>query len=95
MSPEQHEKLIHEVTNTVRVVVNGKITVLQESLDEHRERSQEHWVKMNGHIQQMEPVIEALHFFNSGRRFAIWLKPLVPTFIFIGVMWVAFKQLFR
>ena len=83
------------VPPVVEKVVNGKINQLQASFNDHREMSQEHWDKMGTHIQQMEPVIEALNFFNTGRKFALWLKPLVPAIIFIGVMWVAFKKIFE
>lgn len=85
----------HTVPPVVERVVNGRITKLQASFDDHRDMSKDHWEKVNIHIEQMEPVIEALNFFNTGRKFAIWLKPLVPTIVFIGVLWVAFKQLFR
>lgn len=83
------------VPPVVEKVVNGKINRLQASFDDHREMSREHWGKVNSHIEQMEPVIEALNFFNTGRKFALWLKPLVPTIIFLGVVWVAFKKIFE
>jgi hypothetical protein len=83
------------VPPVVEKVVNGKITRLQASFDAHREQSGEQWGRVNNHIEQMEPVIEALNFFNTGRKFALWLKPLVPAIIFIGVMWVAFKKIFE
>lgn len=90
------EKAVGEtVPPVVERVVNGKINKLQASLDEHRDMSKEQWDKMGNHIEQMEPVIEALNFFNTGRKFAIWVKPLVPAIIFIGVMWVAFKEIFK
>lgn len=100
MNPDDIYKVIEKaVENTVppvvERVVNGKIRKLQEALDEHREQSSERHTEITTYMNDLMPVVEALKFFNSGRKFTLWIKPMVPVFLFIGALWVAIKQLLR
>jgi hypothetical protein len=75
------------VPPVVERVVNGKVRKVQETLELHMQTSQERH-------EELLPVIEALKFFQTGRKFAMWAKPLAPFLLFVGVAWVAFKKLF-
>jgi hypothetical protein len=79
----------------VERVVNGKIKRLQESLDEHREQSMDRHNEIISFRDELMPVLEALKFFNSGRKFTLWVKPMIPVFLFIGALYIAIKQMFK
>jgi hypothetical protein len=83
MSPEQHKELIQEVTNTVRVVVNGKIDAINNKLDTHMARAQEHWEVSQTFMKELQPVREGLFTLTSLNKFLKWIGlPLVGVFIY-------------
>jgi hypothetical protein len=81
MSPEQLEALTREVTNTVRVVVNGKIDKMSQILTDHIEEETVNKMIIKDHINAMQPVIETIHTFRNLRTFVVWI---VPIFAFLA-----------
>lgn len=48
-----------ELVGVIKLTVNGKIDKLNEKLDKH--------------IENMEPVIDGLHWIESTRKFVLWV----------------------
>lgn len=73
MTQEQHEKLVEEVTKTVRVVVNGKIDSINTKLDAYIEKDLDWKDTVETFMTGMTPVKDGLHTIQSLNKFFKWL----------------------
>ncbi len=73
MTKEQHEKLIEEVTHTVRVVVNGKIDSINTKLDVYIKKDLDWKDTVETFMTGMAPVKDGLHTIQSLNKFLKWL----------------------
>lgn len=85
MTPEQHQKLIQEVTDTVRVVVNGKIDRIDKKLDEYIDGDM-HWkTTVDSYMTEMMPLKDGVHAIQTLNRFVKWLG--LPALGALVVYW--------
>lgn len=83
MTKEQHEKLVEEVTKTVRVVVNGKIDTIDKKLDAYIVSDVSWKNTVEAFMQGMTPVKDGLHTVQSINKFFKWLGlPALGAFLF-------------
>lgn len=83
MTKEQHEKLIEEVTHTVRVVVNGKIDTIDKKLGDYIKKDESWKVTVEAFMTSMTPVRDGLHTVQSLNKFFKWLGlPALGAFLF-------------
>ena len=73
MTPEQHDKLIQEVTNTVRVVVNGKIDAIDKKLDAYIVGDMKWKETVDEFMVELTPVKDGVHAVQSINKFFKWI----------------------
>lgn len=59
---------------TVEKVVNGKIKLVQDTLDKHIITSNEHWLATQTFMQNLKPVSDGLFTLQSLNKFVKWLS---------------------
>lgn len=69
MTAEDKADLIEAVTQTITVVVNGKIDRLKESVESEFLLVRRHMIEQD---EAMAPAIEAMQTLQSGRKFILW-----------------------
>ena len=89
MTEDQKNELIQEVTNTVRVVVNGKVDAMHNKLDSYIDKDSEWKEKVNTFMEELLPVRDGLITVQLINKFVKWLGlPAIGAFI----MWIIFSN---
>ena len=80
MTPEQLESVTREITNTIRVVVNGKIDKLTEQVKVIHSRLDEQDIAI-------KPAIDTISTIRNGVNFTKWIW---PVFLILGgiIAWI-------
>jgi hypothetical protein len=76
MDSTDKQEIMTALETTVRVVVNGNIRRVEQKLDSH--------------IQNMEPLLDALRVVQSMQKFFKWLG--LPLIVIIIPVWIWLKK---
>lgn len=83
MTKEQHEELIREVTNTVRVVVNGKIDSLDKKIDTYVSGDLKWKETVDTFMGELMPIKEGMRALQYINKFFKWVGfPAVGVTVF-------------
>ena len=89
MTEDQKKELIQEVTNTVRVVVNGKVDDMHKKLDSYISEDLKWKGEVNTFMEELLPVRDGLITVQLINKFVKWLGlPAIGAFI----MWILFNK---
>jgi len=69
-----------EITNMIKLTVNGKIDKMNESLNVHIEQH-------NSVVDEIRVVIEAVQWINSTRKFMIWVGGTAASLAALFTLW--------
>lgn len=79
-----------EIGNTIRIVVNGNIKRVEDKLDIHISRHDEMFENYKELTLKLEPVVEAVQWINTTKRFVLWVAGFAAA---IGAILAIQKQL--
>lgn len=85
MTPEQLQEIKKEITDTVRVVVNGKIDAMNTKFDVYIDDDMRWKSTVDEYMKEMAPVKDGLRTIQSLNKFAKWVG--LPALGAIVVYW--------
>ncbi len=87
MTPEQLSQLEKSVRETIEKTVNGKITRLDQKLEEYIQRDEQWKTEDNEWKKTVQPVVDAYLTANRIGDFVQWIsKVIVAVGVIIGVL---------
>jgi hypothetical protein len=75
MALSNHDR--EEISNTIRLVVNGNIKRVEQKLDAHIENHTQLVTVYEKIADDLKPVAEAVGWINTTRKFSLWISGFV------------------